>query len=140
LSYIGPPPRPGHVAASARQALRALETLDYSSGLPRRNSIREATERSLERETGIEPATNSLEGCDSTTELLPPSRLACFARSPLRRAGPLLPLTPSTYRPTLACHPEPTPPRSHSPASSRGRTLVARGGLAPSQPPARQTF
>ena len=30
--------------------------------------------RNLERETGIEPATNSLEGCDSTTELLPPSR------------------------------------------------------------------
>ena len=28
--------------------------------------------RSVERETGIEPATNSLEGCDSTTELLPP--------------------------------------------------------------------
>ena len=27
--------------------------------------------RMLERETGIEPATNSLEGCDSTTELLP---------------------------------------------------------------------
>ena len=26
---------------------------------------------SLERETGIEPATNSLEGCDSTIELLP---------------------------------------------------------------------
>ena len=25
----------------------------------------------LERETGIEPATNSLEGCDSTIELLP---------------------------------------------------------------------
>ena len=31
----------------------------------------------LERETGIEPATNSLEGCDSTTELLPPTRLTC---------------------------------------------------------------
>ena len=30
----------------------------------------------LERETGIEPATNSLEGCDSTTELLPPYTLA----------------------------------------------------------------
>ncbi len=30
-------------------------------------------ERKLERETGIEPATNSLEGCDSTTELLPPT-------------------------------------------------------------------
>src|ERR1019366_1035294 len=28
--------------------------------------------QTLERETGIEPATNSLEGCDSTTELLPP--------------------------------------------------------------------
>lgn len=28
-------------------------------------------ENRLERETGIEPATNSLEGCDSTTELLP---------------------------------------------------------------------
>jgi hypothetical protein len=28
----------------------------------------------MERETGIEPATNSLEGCDSTTELLPPVR------------------------------------------------------------------
>jgi hypothetical protein len=25
----------------------------------------------MERETGIEPATNSLEGCDSTIELLP---------------------------------------------------------------------
>ena len=27
--------------------------------------------RDLERETGIEPATNSLQGCDSTIELLP---------------------------------------------------------------------
>ena len=27
----------------------------------------------VERETGIEPATNSLEGCDSTIELLPPA-------------------------------------------------------------------
>ena len=26
----------------------------------------------MERETGIGPATNSLEGCDSTIELLPP--------------------------------------------------------------------
>ena len=29
----------------------------------------------LERETGIEPATNSLEGCDSTIELLPPPQI-----------------------------------------------------------------
>src|SRR5688572_19084038 len=46
-----------------------------------------ARERRLERETAIEPATNSLEGCDSTTELLPPSRLA-DTRSPLRRGRP----------------------------------------------------
>ena len=32
----------------------------------------------LERETGIEPATNSLEGCDSTTELLPPLELISY--------------------------------------------------------------
>ena len=38
----------------------------------------------LERETGIEPATNSLEGCDSTTELLPPNsgRTAPLASRP----------------------------------------------------------
>ena len=48
----------------------------------------------MERETGIEPATNSLEGCDSTTELLPPARsltsLASdeLAGSRCRRAGP----------------------------------------------------
>ena len=30
----------------------------------------------MERETGIEPATNSLEGCDSTIELLPPKEIA----------------------------------------------------------------
>src|SRR5437867_8884132 len=30
----------------------------------------------LERETGFEPATNSLEGCDSTPELLPPLKAA----------------------------------------------------------------
>jgi hypothetical protein len=53
----------------------------------------------LERETGIEPATNSLEGCDSTTELLPPSRRpaapprrfggakpACMSSRPLRHS------------------------------------------------------
>lgn len=42
----------------------------------------------MERETGIEPATNSLEGCDSTTELLPPTRLASFVFPPLRRGKP----------------------------------------------------
>jgi hypothetical protein len=40
----------------------------------------------MERETGIEPATNSLEGCDSTTELLPPT--CSLASLALRRASP----------------------------------------------------
>ena len=35
----------------------------------------------MERETGIEPATNSLEGCDSTTELLPPEFPLLFYRT-----------------------------------------------------------
>jgi hypothetical protein len=45
----------------------------------------------LERETGIEPATNSLEGCDSTTELLPPTcgRPPDSARTPRRCEAPL---------------------------------------------------
>ncbi len=63
LSYIGPR------AAGAR-----------NSKFENRNSWRIAPSPSfefpfsnfeMERETGIEPATNSLEGCDSTTELLP---------------------------------------------------------------------
>ncbi len=51
----------------------------------------------MERETGIEPATNSLEGCDSTTELLPPElpaqrphfsgRGATYYRCPLWEPG-----------------------------------------------------
>ena len=47
----------------------------------------------VERETGIEPATNSLEGCDSTTELLPPvfsRRWFAWPRWPF--LAPLLPL------------------------------------------------
>ena len=48
--------------------------------------------RRLERETGIEPATNSLEGCDSTTELLPPTR--CSLRLALRPVNP-----PARFKP-----------------------------------------
>jgi hypothetical protein len=44
-------------------------------------AVRFTGERRMERETGIEPATNSLEGCDSTTELLPPSGLATLPAS-----------------------------------------------------------
>ena len=44
----------------------------------------------MERETGIEPATNSLEGCDSTTELLPRSRWQkMVAREGLEPSKPL---------------------------------------------------
>jgi hypothetical protein len=43
-----------------------------TSSLPRTRSYQLSyVGPDLERETGIEPATNSLEGCDSTTELLP---------------------------------------------------------------------
>ena len=38
-------------------------------------SVIESTGREMERETRIELATNSLEGCDSTIELLPRSDL-----------------------------------------------------------------
>jgi hypothetical protein len=48
----------------------------------------------MERETGIEPATNSLEGCDSTTELLPLAsrinRSEASRTSWLQTAHPLL--------------------------------------------------
>src|SRR5207247_5989401 len=50
----------------------------------------------MERETGIEPATNSLEGCDSTTELLPPFSLA-ISRLPISRCH--LPNHPITNHP-----------------------------------------
>ena len=59
----------------------------------------------MERETGIEPATNSLEGCDSTTELLPPSRLlrSLIGASARQSALHLLPvLAQPPCRPRLA--------------------------------------
>src|SRR5689334_21987215 len=60
-----------------------------------------AYHKTLERETGIEPATNSLEGCDSTTELLPPCSHPNFKYKILRFAqdfacGLPLSLTPAT--------------------------------------------
>ena len=84
LSYIG-------LRARCRIALRptsrpaSLTQLNrpFEHGLPavaRRTAA--ARERRLERETGIEPATNSLEGCDSTTELLPPTRSPAAPRAP----------------------------------------------------------
>ena len=55
---------------------------------------RQARFQILERETGIEPATNSLEGCDSTTELLPPSPQRL---KPLVNATPMARLKPRPF-------------------------------------------
>jgi hypothetical protein len=110
-------------------------------------------ERRLERETGIEPATNSLEGCDSTTELLPPTR----SLTSLFRATPG---KPAAYRPPH-CTEQLVPdfPRRGGPANrssrsvhlrpsgyggqpppERERRLVAREGLEPSKPLGRQIY
>src|SRR5580700_9183001 len=62
-----------------------------------------ARSKTLERETGIEPATNSLEGCDSTTELLPPFKSNCqlFAvrsRLPLTKMSSIYPFSKEKIR------------------------------------------
>jgi hypothetical protein len=79
LSYIGlRAPRCGRqVGLRVRRSIQrpATRTRRSSRWLANRSS---RSERRLERETGIEPATNSLEGCDSTTELLPPIPRASF--------------------------------------------------------------
>ena len=67
----------------------------------------------MERETGIEPATNSLEGCDSTTELLPPSRLSSAA---------------------------PQPFESRISKTESQQRVVARGGFEPPKPLGRQIY
>jgi hypothetical protein len=86
----------------------------------------------MERETGIEPATNSLEGCDSTTELLPPTRLASFLLRRFGVAGPRL-RSPQD-------HPASPGLPSRSSRRSRERRLVAREGLEPSKPLGRQIY
>jgi hypothetical protein len=100
--------------------------------------------RGMERETGIEPATNSLEGCDSTTELLPPTPRTQFALRasagtsatliPLCRCGILPPvLLSSADVPLMACQPK------LARVFVRGR-VVAREGLEPSKPLGRQIY
>src|SRR6476620_6357025 len=77
----------------------------------------------LERETGIEPATNSLEGCDSTTELLP---------HPVSDRGSRNADVdwPSIVQSAFAIR----TPQFHDPP------LVAREGLEPSKPLGRQIY
>ena len=52
----------------SQTAIRKSVTRNVSRGVE--PTVLQVVEN-MERETGIEPATNSLEGCDSTTELLP---------------------------------------------------------------------
>ena len=84
----------------------------------------------MERETGIEPATNSLEGCDSTTELLPPTRLTCSLSS--AASGRPAASVSLARRARLAS------PQNRS--RSRERKMVAREGLEPSKPLGRQIY
>src|SRR5881275_425226 len=61
----------------------------------------------LERETGIEPATNSLEGCDSTTELLPRKPAATYQLSASAKPQRLMPLAITTHSGTAKAVPFP---------------------------------
>ena len=122
LSYIGPPtlrrPPRGQLrrgrlwsadAAQLRPSRPPSVTNSYEQpghcasgapiGLPSVAANTVSVRRRMERETGIEPATNSLEGCDSTTELLPPSR----SRAPLVRASAGKPASFPQPQPTSAC-------------------------------------
>src|ERR1700674_287639 len=91
-------------------------------------------ERRLERETGIEPATNSLEGCDSTTELLPPSRF----RAPLTLTAELV--TAILVLRFPRSNPNLTGGQwaaNRNAPEGCARKLVGREGLEPSNPPGR---
>ena len=96
-------------------------------GLPGRSRSEAKRWLNLERETGIEPATNSLEGCDSTTELLPPSRPLSnrLRTSPRRRQPPTPPRLPANLPSTS--------PAAWLPAASRvacdtGQPMQAKVG------------
>ena len=99
----------------------------------------------MERETGIEPATNSLEGCDSTTELLPPTSLDSPAserslgtsagRPRYLSANSIASNNPSGL-PPVACQAA----RRNSRAPPTKRRVVAREGLEPSKAQGRQIY
>ena len=89
-------PAPAQMPSPERHALRRRSSRPVPGAPPARTSyltlifrgiakayrlLRRPFPQSLERETGIEPATNSLEGCDSTTELLPPDATGPTAKA-----------------------------------------------------------
>ena len=93
----------------------------------------------MERETGIEPATNSLEGCDSTIELLPPGARSARGKSKLEIRNSALYVTRFS---NFEC-------RFSAPCGGQGRvrTSVDRMGrqiysllLLTTQPPVRNSF
>ena len=169
LSYIGlltlsRDPSAASVERSARFVRADTPVVDHrlrpAGDTPRRSTTPDATchRRSLERETGIEPATNSLEGCDSTTELLPPTRsltspLCATAGKPARLHARNLPqrcsaragVLPLRARPADAaasrCQASPSALASRSCLASRsalarilvraGLPAVARGRVRP---------
>jgi hypothetical protein len=169
---IRSPSLSGNRAITSRTCSQTPRRLVTASGREpaSRSRLSISGRRRMERETGIEPATNSLEGCDSTTELLPPSfthfapnfgeasprsvpslhselrRLRCSPRSPLRRGR--LPARLGLPRSvafslTLADVWLRLPPGLPSVAHSRcsgERRLVAREGLEPSKPLGRQIY
>ena len=119
--------------------------------------------KKLERETGIEPATNSLEGCDSTIELLPPCGLHRFARLAASAGRPasfsrLAPLPTALLLPCLPGHAlarvdhnaqippalrflTPSQPVQPQLACRSGeRRLMAREGFEPSKALGRQIY
>ena len=93
-SQPGRPRTPARCAAFKSPNSRSFSTLivacskySHSTYIQQRST--------LERETGIEPATNSLEGCDSTTELLPPkpavsSQLSALSSTSAAECNPQL--------------------------------------------------
>jgi hypothetical protein len=113
LSYIGPRAR----AATGTPA--AATSWGTFAGIGTKQD--KSSERRLERETGIEPATNSLEGCDSTTELLPPTPARSLRRS--TRAPTRLPC-PSWFLDDAGPHSASriAQPRPETPLSTRAHT------------------
>jgi hypothetical protein len=107
----------------------------------------------VERETGIEPATNSLEGCDSTTELLPHCAAAIrtselmelterleLSTSPLPRECSTTELRqhvttnltslPKTYRKRLRCFRGTKPPEQNAEGEKSQQNQAQRTILA----------
>jgi hypothetical protein len=128
LSYIGPPSRSAPAAGSFGEAgphPRRISAPPPTLACPDEAVSAANVWRSLERETGIEPATNSLEGCDSTTELLPPFSKGERVRSE-RVRGPKAPVVyASSCSHALTLSPFHSLPPASNGGEGRTRTFEA---------------